>query len=88
MNLTYKVKFSKKSIKFLSKQDRKTREKVKNHIWKLSENPFKLNNVKVLRGDMEDYRLRIGKIRVIYKIYNDVMVILIAEIGYRGDIYK
>jgi mRNA interferase RelE/StbE len=36
----------------------------------------------------EGYRLRIGDWRALYRIENDRLVILVVDIGPRGDIYK
>lgn len=34
------------------------------------------------------YRLRVGDIRIIYEIFENNILIVIAEIGSRGDVYK
>ncbi len=46
-------------------------------------------DIKQMQGvSAETYRLRLGKYRAIYRLYNDVLVIFVLDIGSRGDIYK
>lgn len=55
----------------------------------LSNNPYEIPNVKPLEGsDYDDYRIRIGSLRLLYRIQNDELIIIILDIGPRGDIYK
>ena len=44
-------------------------------------------DIKPMMG-RDGYRLRIGRWRALYRIENDRMVILVVEIGSRGDLYK
>ncbi|MCX5863260.1 MAG: type II toxin-antitoxin system RelE/ParE family toxin, partial [Deltaproteobacteria bacterium] len=34
------------------------------------------------------YRLRVGKYRIIYKILDDGLLIVIVKIGHRKDVYR
>lgn len=46
-------------------------------------------DIKQMQGvSAETYRLRLGKYRAIYRLYNDVLVIFVLDIGSKGDIYK
>jgi len=76
-----------KIIKFINSLDKKTRERLKKRLIDLKTNPFKsTNDIKKLKGNKENfYRLRMGKIRIIYKI-NDKDIEII-DIDYRGNIY-
>jgi len=55
----------------------------------LAQNPDNLkNNVKALKGEFKGkYRLKIGKYRVIYKIDNENIIIIIVRIGHRKEVY-
>ena len=44
-------------------------------------------NVKKLQGT-EGYRLRVGDWRVVYKIQNELLVIVVLKVASRGDVYK
>jgi mRNA interferase RelE/StbE len=44
-------------------------------------------DVKPLTG-RDGYRLRIGRWRALYRVEEDRLVVLVLEIGPRGDVYK
>lgn len=44
-------------------------------------------NAKKLQG-REGYRLRVGDWRVIYKMQNEQLIIVVLKIASRGEIYK
>ena len=33
-------------------------------------------------------RIRVGEHRVIYKVQNDVLVVIVVKIGHRKDVYR
>ena len=43
-------------------------------------------DIKLVEGDI--YRLRVGKYRMLIKVYKEKQTILVVKIGPRGDIYK
>lgn len=55
----------------------------------LSNNPVpaKLYDVKKLRGFVDTFRVRIGKIRIVYKIFWEEKAILIFKVGERESVY-
>ncbi|MFK4997196.1 type II toxin-antitoxin system RelE/ParE family toxin [Bacillus sp. N9] len=65
------------------------KNKVKEVINRLRENPYAIPNVKPLEGsDYDDFRIRIGSLSLLYRIQNEKLIIIILNIGPRGDIYK
>jgi mRNA interferase RelE/StbE len=79
----YKTTFEKAAIKFLKKQTPKMQSMILMAISKLPEG----TDIKKLQG-YELYRMRVGNVRVIYSIDNDVKIINIENIDNRGQIYK
>ncbi len=84
------VKYSKDALKFLSKLDTKSVNRIRTAIKGLLENP-PIGDIKMMQGyDDGRKRLRVGSWRVIYKYTSDgeLEILLVIDIGNRGDIYK
>ena len=82
------VKYSKSSLKFLAKLDKRSVERIRLAIHGLTETPPK-GDIKLMQGyNDERKRLRLGSWRIIYKYDVATDALLIIDIGNRGDIYK
>lgn len=80
----YKVVYSKESQKYLNKLDKKTKERLENAVADyITEGT---GDVKKLQGRKSEYRLRVGKYRIIFEIKGATMMII--RIKSRGDVYK
>lgn len=67
----------------------KLRSKIVEALVLLSQNPYsELLKVKKLKGANELYRIRIGDYRVVYKIRNEILVVIVIKIGHRSDVYR
>lgn len=86
----YSLNISKKSQKFIDKQDRITRKRIEDHLTKLAENPFNKKELDIIpiTGKKNMFRLKFSGIRVVYTIENDKLVILVLKIDNRGQVYK
>ncbi len=85
-----KIFYSKEALKFLSKLDKKSVERIREAIAGLTCQP-PVGDIKMMQGYKDGrMRLRIGSWRVIYRIEDEetVEIILVIDIGNRGDIYK
>lgn len=38
--------------------------------------------------NVDAYRLRVGRFRVVYQVKDDVLVILVVKVGWRRDVYR
>ena len=84
------IKYSKSALKFLSKLDKKSVDRIRSAIQGLTLKP-PVGDIKPLQGLTESRnRLRVGSWRIIYKygIENELEILYIIDIGNRGDIYK
>jgi mRNA interferase RelE/StbE len=84
--MAYSVNFSKQAIKELDKIHEPFYSRIKKAISDLSDNP-RPNGCKKLKG-RDGYRIRIGSFRVIYDIFDTVLVVSIITLGDRKDIYE
>lgn len=84
----HKIIFTKNANKELTRLIKKEITVVLNKIYQL-DFPFPQNlNVKKLAGSKYSFRLRVGKIRVIFELDNNKKEIWIRKIGYRKNIYR
>ncbi|MCL2202899.1 MAG: type II toxin-antitoxin system RelE/ParE family toxin [Defluviitaleaceae bacterium] len=84
------IRYSRDAIKFLDKQTKKNIKRIREAIVKLTKNPPE-GDIAVMQGYTDSRkRLRIGTWRIIYKQTkeNHIEILLIIDIGNRGDIYK
>ena len=84
--MTYSLNFSKQAFKELEKINDPFYSNIKKAIFNLTENP-RPNGYKKLK-DRDGYRIRIGNYRVIYDIFDDILLIDVIQLGYRKNIYK
>ena len=83
--MIYALSFSKQAFKELEKINEPFYTKIKQEIISLSVNPRPQGYIK-LKG-REGFRIRVGDYRVIYNIFDKVLVIDIITVGHRKDIY-
>ncbi|MNW49099.1 Plasmid stabilization system protein [compost metagenome] len=87
--MNYKIELSKRSCKYLEKLDKKSKERVSNHLLLLTENPRNPElDIKKIQGESSMYRLRVGSFRILYMIEDNILIITVIKIGPRGDIYN
>lgn len=73
--------------KFLQSLPKELRKKLFERLALLQKNPYdEALDIKKLKGNTPLFRLRVGKIRIIYKINKDTVVEII-DIDWRGNIY-
>ena len=89
-----KIEYSKDAMKFLTRTDKPTRQRIISAIDGLTQLP-PVGDIKTLQGfDDGSQRLRVGKYRIIYKYLerkeekNIVVIVFIVDIGSRGNIYN
>ncbi|KAA5807523.1 type II toxin-antitoxin system RelE/ParE family toxin [Thermoanaerobacterium thermosaccharolyticum] len=85
----YKIQLSKEAVKCIEKYNKKTKERIKNCIERISLSPYGGKNIKKLKGmSCQLYRYRLGDIRIIYTIKEEKALVIVVTVGNRGDVYK
>jgi mRNA interferase RelE/StbE len=80
----YSVEFSKKAAKNYKRLPKDYKSLVDLALYKLSEGlPV---DIKPIIGEKDIYRIRVGRYRILFTIVDNV--VLISNIGLRGDVYK
>lgn len=83
----YKIYFTRKAEKELLHLSSIDRESVLEKIPLLSSSKAHLD-IKKLVNVTSFYRLRIGKVRVIFEIFENKKQLWIRKVGYRGSVYR
>jgi mRNA interferase RelE/StbE len=83
--LNYKIIIEKTVQKTLQKIDRQDKERLLKSIYLLSSNPYPTSSTKLV--NRSQYRLRVGRYRVIYEIHNDQLLIIVIKVGHRNNVY-
>jgi mRNA interferase RelE/StbE len=83
--MSYKVEIKTKVLKALTKINEPYYSAIKKQLYDLAENPRPLG-CKKLKGRL-GYRVRVGDYRIIYEIFDTILVIEVIDLGHRKDIY-
>ena len=76
-----RIEYKQKAIKYINSADRAAKKRLKDAIEKI---PF--GDIKKLTGFENEYRLRVGDLRVLFTVENNI--ITVNEIRPRGQVYK
>ena len=84
----YKIIFEDKASKLLSKLDKPTQKQILKYLNKkeLAKTP-KLFGKALLYGHKGNWRYRVGDYRIICRIEDKEIIILVLDIGHRKEIY-
>ncbi len=83
----YKIEFLKKAEKELSKLPFNIQKQIANRLESLKFNPYP-PDVKQLKNSNGKLRIRVGNYRIIYRLENDIFVIVVIKIAHRSKVYK
>lgn len=75
------IKYSNRAVKYINSADKPTKNRLRLAIEKI---PF--GDIKKLQGIKDGYRLRVGDLRVLFSIEDNI--VYIEDIKPRGEAYK
>ena len=84
---SYKIEFSRSAEKDLRRLDRQIIPRILAAIENLSENPRPHGSVK-LGGSDSSYRIRVGDYRVIYTVFDTLLIVDIERVRHRKEVYQ
>ncbi|MEY2938466.1 MAG: hypothetical protein RL062_1055 [Bacteroidota bacterium] len=84
--MAYSVTLKKRAIKALEKINEPYYSSIKEAIYSLAVNP-RPTGCKRLKG-RDGYRIRVADYRIIYEIFDDVLLVDVIDLGHRKDIYE
>jgi len=85
----YKVVLHKNASKYYQKAEKKLQARINTAIDTILGNPRYHVHIRKLEGELKDmYRYRLGDLRVLYEIHEEMKTIRIKAIDVRGSAYK
>jgi mRNA interferase RelE/StbE len=84
----YTVTITPSALRSIQSLARDIRERIRSAIDSLAEAP-RPHGIKALQGAQKGYlRLRVGEYRIIYRVEDDRLVVLVVAIGHRREVYR
>jgi mRNA interferase RelE/StbE len=85
--VTYRIEVAPAALRQFRKLDRAAQRRVQAAIELLATEPRPSGAKKLVDGNGE-WRVRTGDYRIVYEIQDNVLLILVAAVGHRRDIYE
>lgn len=87
--MKYAFEFTAAARRQLRTLDQTTALRLLHALSRLGDDPYRDDaDVKKLSGSGDLYRLCVGVYRIAYRIDDGKLVILVVEVGHRGDVYR
>ena len=84
----YTVTILPAALRVLRSLPQNVRTRIRGEIDSLAENP-RPHGVKSLQGSQKGYlRVRVGDYRIIYRIEDDRLLVVVVGIGHRREVYR
>jgi mRNA interferase RelE/StbE len=84
--MAYNVTLKKRAIKALEKIHEPYYSSIKKALYSLADNPRPVG-CKKLKG-RDGFRIRVADYRIIYDIFDDVLLVDVIDLAHRKDIYE
>lgn len=84
--MSYTVVLEPKAERAIRKLPPELGERVSHAAYALGDDP-RPHGYRKLHGRGDRYRIRVGDYRIIYEIKDDVLIVLVVEVGPRDSIY-
>ena len=82
--MKYKVVLERPARKFIQKQPPEQQKRILTALSKLPEQ----GDIFLMLGRKNQYRVRIGTYRAIYRLEQNVLTVTVLKVDNRGDVYK
>ena len=83
----YAIEVAPAAERAIKKLSDEIRRRIVKAILKLEEEP-RPSGIRKLSGENDLYRIRVGDYRIVYKIQDDVLVVVIVRVGHRREVYR
>ncbi len=82
----YRIRINRSAAKELKRIEKKDQQRIVERIQKLSNDP-RPPGCKKLSGE-EKYRIRQGSYRILYQIFDELVIIVVVRIAHRREVFR
>ena len=83
----YRVELKRAALRALRRLPKNLVTRLQREIDALASNPRPRGCIR-MKGNEELYRIKVGDWRIIYAIFDDVLLVLVVDVGSRQGIYR
>jgi mRNA interferase RelE/StbE len=84
--MTYQLEYLPAATKSIEKLPPRMQGRLLTRLAALADNPRPPGSVKLAGQDA--YRIRVGDYRIIYKIQDHVLLVVVIDVGHRREVYR
>ena len=85
--MAYQIEISNTAQRQIRRLPPLVQDRIRPRIRALAQDPRPIGAIKLHVRDGQ-YRIRIGDYRVIYQIKDDVLLVLVVDVGHRAGVYR
>lgn len=85
--MAYRITIDPAALREMKKIPPKIRQQIVHAIDALSGDP-RPDGARKLTGSRSSYRIRVGEYRVLYRITDRELLVLVVKVGHRRDVYR
>jgi mRNA interferase RelE/StbE len=85
--VSYQIEFSRQADRQFRNLPSQIQQRLKPKIDVLAATPRPYGSEK-LSGDDQLYRIRVGDYRIVYVVEDDRLLVLVAKVGHRREVYR
>ncbi len=85
--MSVRIEFVRSAAKAYSRLDPTLQRRVDRELTRLCETPRHPGVIR-LQSEDELYRVRIGDLRLLFSVEDQILLVLIVKIGHRGSVYR
>jgi mRNA interferase RelE/StbE len=82
----YRLEIKRSAVKEIKKLQGEDLKRILSPIKNLQENPRPAGTIKLSSQDV--YRIRVGEYRILYEIFDKLVLVTIVKVGHRKEIYR
>lgn len=83
----YEIFYERGVLKILKKLDRSVAQRILTAVEGLAVEPRPIGSIKLSGGDGER-RIRVGDYRIIYRVHDDRLVVVVVRAAHRREVYR